>query len=277
MAASSPSQLLASDASERGHAGHRRRPRLRVPRDAGGPEEGRRAGELPEQPRTHALGALAVIDPRANLATIASVLADAAAPIGMREWAAGLLAASTTARGAGRPLERPARGSRAAPVGDRRGAGSRAAKVPRRFWRRSPRARRPPGCYRTAVSRSASRVGSAGRHRADRRLLRACRRRTRSSIACSIGAGTASRPPRPTPARGAGLREALRHLPSARRQRGEGRPAARRHRQPRARPAHGRHPRPESQRRPDVPRHQPGAEERPGRLGAAAPRGGRDP
>jgi putative heme-binding domain-containing protein len=47
--------------------------------------------ELPDQPRTHAMGALTVIDPRANLPAVAGVLADAAAPIVLREWAAYLL------------------------------------------------------------------------------------------------------------------------------------------------------------------------------------------
>ena len=47
--------------------------------------------DLPEQPRSHAMGALAVIDPKGNLATIERVLSDAGKPIGMREWAANLL------------------------------------------------------------------------------------------------------------------------------------------------------------------------------------------
>ena len=48
--------------------------------------------DLPEQPRSHALGALSVIDPKANLAhDRAQCLADAGKPIGMREWAAHLL------------------------------------------------------------------------------------------------------------------------------------------------------------------------------------------
>ncbi len=48
-------------------------------------------GDLAEQPRTHAMGALTVIDPKANLSTIEQVMGDAAKPIGMREWAANLL------------------------------------------------------------------------------------------------------------------------------------------------------------------------------------------
>jgi len=47
--------------------------------------------DLAEQPRMHAMGALSAIDARANLATIAGVLADASLPIGLREWAANLL------------------------------------------------------------------------------------------------------------------------------------------------------------------------------------------
>jgi putative heme-binding domain-containing protein len=47
--------------------------------------------DLAEGARMHALGALSVIDPRANLATIARVLSDASVPIAMREWAAQLL------------------------------------------------------------------------------------------------------------------------------------------------------------------------------------------
>ncbi len=47
--------------------------------------------DLSDQPRTHAMGALTVIDPTANLPTIALVLNDAAAPIAMRQWAAYLL------------------------------------------------------------------------------------------------------------------------------------------------------------------------------------------
>ncbi len=47
--------------------------------------------DLPDQPRTHAMGALSVIDPRANLPLIADVLGDAAAPVAMREWGAYLL------------------------------------------------------------------------------------------------------------------------------------------------------------------------------------------
>jgi putative heme-binding domain-containing protein len=47
--------------------------------------------DLPDQPRAHALGALSVIDPTANLPGIAEVLNDAAAPIALRQWAAGLL------------------------------------------------------------------------------------------------------------------------------------------------------------------------------------------
>jgi putative heme-binding domain-containing protein len=47
--------------------------------------------DLPEQPRMHAMGALTVIDPKANLAAIAEVLADSSVPMAMREWAANLL------------------------------------------------------------------------------------------------------------------------------------------------------------------------------------------
>ncbi len=47
--------------------------------------------DLPEQPRAHAMGALSVMDPGKNLATIEKVLGDAAKPMGMRQWAAGLL------------------------------------------------------------------------------------------------------------------------------------------------------------------------------------------
>ncbi len=48
-------------------------------------------GDLADQPRTHAMGALSVIDPKANLATIEKVLGDAAKPMAMRESAANLL------------------------------------------------------------------------------------------------------------------------------------------------------------------------------------------
>ena len=47
--------------------------------------------DFDEEARRHAMGALTVIDPKANLATIADVLADASAPVGMRDWAANLL------------------------------------------------------------------------------------------------------------------------------------------------------------------------------------------
>ena len=47
--------------------------------------------DLPEGPRSHAMGALSVIDPRTNLPTIEKVLGDAAKPMGMRQWAAALL------------------------------------------------------------------------------------------------------------------------------------------------------------------------------------------
>jgi putative heme-binding domain-containing protein len=47
--------------------------------------------DLPEQPRSHAMGALSVIDPKANLPTLEKVLGDAAKPMGMRQWAANLL------------------------------------------------------------------------------------------------------------------------------------------------------------------------------------------
>ncbi len=47
--------------------------------------------DLPEPPRSHAMGALTVIDPRKNLGTIERVLTDAAKPMGMRMWAAYLL------------------------------------------------------------------------------------------------------------------------------------------------------------------------------------------
>jgi putative heme-binding domain-containing protein len=47
--------------------------------------------ELSEQPRTHAMAALTVIDPEASFPAIVEVLGDAAAPIGMRQWAAHLL------------------------------------------------------------------------------------------------------------------------------------------------------------------------------------------
>jgi putative heme-binding domain-containing protein len=47
--------------------------------------------DLAEQPRMHAMGALTGIDPKANLATITAVLADASTPIAMRDWAANLL------------------------------------------------------------------------------------------------------------------------------------------------------------------------------------------
>ncbi len=47
--------------------------------------------DLPEQPRVHALGALSVIDPKGNLATIAHALTDASMPLAIRESAADLL------------------------------------------------------------------------------------------------------------------------------------------------------------------------------------------
>jgi putative heme-binding domain-containing protein len=47
--------------------------------------------DLTEGPRSHALGALAVIDPTANLSTVSDVMRDATSPIAMREWAAFLL------------------------------------------------------------------------------------------------------------------------------------------------------------------------------------------
>ena len=47
--------------------------------------------DLAEQPRAHALGGLAAIDPTANVATFAGVLADGSFPIGLRERAANLL------------------------------------------------------------------------------------------------------------------------------------------------------------------------------------------
>jgi putative heme-binding domain-containing protein len=47
--------------------------------------------DLADQPRAHALGALAAIDPQANLATITQVLGDPGSPIALREWAAVLL------------------------------------------------------------------------------------------------------------------------------------------------------------------------------------------
>jgi putative membrane-bound dehydrogenase-like protein len=47
--------------------------------------------ELADQPRMHALGALSVIDPRANLTTIAKTLSDSSMPIAIREWAAAIL------------------------------------------------------------------------------------------------------------------------------------------------------------------------------------------
>ncbi len=47
--------------------------------------------DLPESTRMHAMAALTAIDPRANLAVVGNVLADASAPIAMRERAANLL------------------------------------------------------------------------------------------------------------------------------------------------------------------------------------------
>ena len=47
--------------------------------------------DVAEGARAHAMGALTVIDPKANLATIADVLTDAAAPIAMRDRAADLM------------------------------------------------------------------------------------------------------------------------------------------------------------------------------------------
>ena len=47
--------------------------------------------DLAEQPRMHAMAALTAIDPKANLATIAHVLADASVPIAMGDRAANLL------------------------------------------------------------------------------------------------------------------------------------------------------------------------------------------
>jgi putative heme-binding domain-containing protein len=47
--------------------------------------------DLPEDPRVRAMGALTVIDPKANLAVVSNVLADASAPMAMREVAANLL------------------------------------------------------------------------------------------------------------------------------------------------------------------------------------------
>ncbi len=47
--------------------------------------------DLADQPRTHAMGALTVIDPMANLPAITEVLNDAGAPIALRQWAAYLL------------------------------------------------------------------------------------------------------------------------------------------------------------------------------------------
>jgi putative heme-binding domain-containing protein len=47
--------------------------------------------DLPAAPRMHALAALTAIDPKANLAAVGNVLADATAPMAMRERAANLL------------------------------------------------------------------------------------------------------------------------------------------------------------------------------------------
>ena len=224
-----------------------------------------------------ALKAIVALDPAGSRSLLARVLGDAAAPRELRENAAMLLANQESGRGPGRRLEAlptaPARLQTAIAAAPGRSEGGR---------RGAPDADRGrqgvgPAAPGAADHDRPGELGHPRRRRADRRAAQGPAAR-RSEAQRAAGS-----PPRRVPqvdahdlARGRqGLREELRHLPPARRQGGEGRPAARRHRQPRPRPAHGRHPRPQPQRRPELPRHQPGPQERPGRLGPAAPRGGR--
>ena len=219
--------------SGRHHAGNRRRPRLRVPRHARRPEEGDRPEPtLPSSRGSHAMGALAVIDPKANLrhdrATCSRMPASRSACASGRPicWAA-----STAPEAKAALLEHPAGCPRAAPSGDRRGPGTAsrrgrcAARCDRR--RQGVGAAAPgPQCHDQPRE-----LGPAQSHRSNRRAAQGPSTRRRE-------ADRAFRPParrlrarqgRRDPGR-QGLREALRDLPSTRRQRRQGRPPARRHR-----------------------------------------------
>ena len=172
------------------------------------------------------------------------VLRDPAAPIELRETAAGLLAASgrpAADRVAGRGA---ARRAGAAPGGDRRGAGPPPRRRRGAAGRDRRRARPRRGCSRSSrwPSRSSRRTrrgwrsGSksllAGLPPADQKLDRAAW--------TGAGPGSASSRPHRPEAGAAVFEKNCAHLPPARRQGGEGRAAARRHRQPRARPPRSR-------------------------------------
>ena len=233
--------------------------------------------DLPEQPRSHAMGALSVIDPKANLPTIEQVLG------GCRQ-------ADRHAR-VGRPStrrHRPRPGESGAllnilPVAPERLQGAVAAALVRR--REGADALLERDRFRQGVGAAAPgpqchdqprKLGAAQSHRSNRRAAQGpATRRCQADRAFQPPARRLSAcQGRREPGR-EGVREALRSLSSAGGQRRQGRPAARRHRHARARPPDGRHPRPEPQRRPDPARHQSRAQERPDRFRAALARGRR--
>jgi hypothetical protein len=232
--------------------------------------------ELATEPRIQAMGALAALDPRASLDVVARVLGDASLAPEMRDWAAALLG----------NMDLPE--ARSALLADLPAAPERL-----QLTIAAALVRRRPGAEAL--------LGAIAQGKASARLLQD--RAVALSLESSGLPGVSDRiaglvkglPPADSklnalfgrrrdgfrasgaePAGGAAVfRETVRDLPRARRQGGKGRPAARWHRQPRPRPAHGRYPRPQSQRRSNLPSHQPVAQERADHFRPILARGGR--
>jgi hypothetical protein len=211
--------------------------------------------DLPEQPRSHALGALSVIDPKANLATIERVLSDASKPIGMREWAAQLLGGIDRAEAKAALLA-------ILPVAPERLQGAVAGALVRR------RAGADALLNAIASGKASARLLQ------DRGVTILLESSGLPKVTDRIAALLKGLPA--ADAKMTALfdrrRDGFQH---AKADSGQGRTPARRHRHAGARPPDGRHPRSQSQRRSDASRHEPCAQEWPDCLGATHARGRR--
>ena len=209
--------------------------------------------------RSAALTALAAIDPAGNEALLKDVLRDASAPMGLRESAAGSAGGERSPGVAGHPDRRDAGGAGPVAVGDRGGAGP----TPRRRRGAAGRDRRGQGLGAAAPGAAGGRRAQAGETAAAGGAAQDAAGRA------APGRPEARRAPGPSPGRVPGVvADSIgpRRAPRSSRRTaaichqlggkgGEGRAAARRHRQPRPRPPLRGHPRPEPQRRPGVPHH----------------------
>ncbi len=232
----------------------------------------------PEPTRNAALKALTVLDGAKNVGTIGKVLADAEAPLGLREESARLLS------GINEPAAReqlvtvlvlaPARLQNVIAAGlggTKEGAEKLLSAVaagkasPRLLQERSVDVRLKESQLPDLAKRIAELT--KGLPSADQRLNDLIQKRREGFVKAKPDAARRAPP----------LREKLCQLPSGRRQGREDRPAARRHRSPRPRTPARRYARPQPQRRSSLPPHNAYPQERQGHRRPAPQARGRSP